>query len=120
MCAKCKVVNVRSYDWKNDPDFVYIGRANPHYGLKGSKFGNPFRSGQDGTLAEVLEKYRVWLWNEMKVGRISHEDLLDLDGKSLGCWCKPKGCHGDVVKRAVEWAVRLEEDSLATAEEGRV
>ena len=28
-------------------------------------------------------------------------DLHELDGKILGCWCKPKPCHGDVIAELV-------------------
>jgi hypothetical protein len=40
----------------------------------------------------------------IKDGKVTVQDLLDLDGKTLGCFCKPKGCHGDIIKDAVEWA----------------
>jgi hypothetical protein len=70
---------------KREPYDVYIGRP--------SKWGNPFKSGRDGTLEEVLEKYGQHI--------LSRPDLLaalhELEGKTLGCWCKPKPCHGDVL-----------------------
>ena len=28
-------------------------------------------------------------------------DLEELEGKTLGCWCKPKTCHGDVLVELV-------------------
>ena len=69
---------------------VYIGRP--------SKWGNPFKSGRDGTLDEVLEKYERHIMNR--------PDLLaalpELRGKVLGCWCKPKPCHGDILVRLTE------------------
>jgi len=64
---------------------IYIGRP--------SKWGNPFREGKDGTRKEVINKYRKYI--------LSNKELLDslgeLEGKTLGCWCKPKACHGDVL-----------------------
>ena len=24
-------------------------------------------------------------------------DLDELKGKTLGCWCKPNNCHGDIL-----------------------
>jgi hypothetical protein len=63
---------------------VYIGRP--------SKWGNPFTIGVHGTRAECIEKYRNYL---------KHTDLwMDLGSlydKTLGCWCRPKDCHGDVL-----------------------
>jgi hypothetical protein len=82
-----KVVNIRdsSYD-------VYIGRP--------SKWGNPY-SHKDGTLAEfkvksrkkAIEKYEEYLLKNESL----MESLHELEGKTLGCWCKPKACHGDIL-----------------------
>lgn len=64
---------------------VYIGRP--------SKWGNPFEIGRDGTREEVVSKYKEWL--------LTNQDLLnqisELKGKKLGCWCAPKLCHGEVL-----------------------
>ncbi len=30
------------------------------------------------------------------------EELMKLKGKNLGCWCKPEGCHGDVLIKILE------------------
>jgi hypothetical protein len=64
---------------------VYIGR--------GTKWGNPFKIGKDGTRIQVLEKYHEWISSQW--------DLLDqldeLQDKVLGCSCKPLDCHGDIL-----------------------
>lgn len=69
---------------------VYIGRP--------SKWGNPFAIGKDGTREEVIEKYKEWI--------ISNPELLaqlpELDGKTLGCWCYPQKCHGEVLLELLE------------------
>ncbi len=67
------------------PHDVYIGRP--------SKWGNPFRSGVDGTRAEVIAKYRKYLLDSPEL----LEQLPELEGKVLACWCSPKPCHGDVL-----------------------
>lgn len=87
----CTVVNKykESYD-------VYIGR--------GSTWGNPFPITETDTREIVIEKYRKYLWSMIKSGKVTLEMLLELDGKVLGCFCKPKACHGDVIVQAVEWA----------------
>lgn len=94
----CKVVN----KYKDSYD-VYIGR--------GSLWGNPY-SHMSGTKAtfkvdtveEAIESYKKYLWEEIRSGNITINDLLKLDGKVLGCFCKPKRCHGDVIVNAVKWA----------------
>ena len=64
---------------------VYIGRP--------SKWGNPFVLGADGSRAEVIAKYRDWLMTQPEL----LSALSELQGKTLGCWCAPKPCHGDVL-----------------------
>ena len=77
---------------RNASEDVYIGR--------GSKWGNPFKIGQDGSREEVIAKYREYLWQSPHL----LDSLLELEGKKLGCFCKPHACHGDVLVRAVQWA----------------
>jgi len=69
---------------------VYIGR--------GTKWGNPFRIGKDGTRKEVVIKYEEWIMTKPNL----LEDLVELEGKILGCHCKPKACHGDVLEKLIE------------------
>lgn len=73
-----------------EPYDIYIGRP--------SKWGNPFKEGKDGSRKEVIEKYKKYV--------LSNQDLMnsldELEGKVLGCWCKPKACHGDVLVELVE------------------
>jgi hypothetical protein len=61
-------------------------------------WGNPFKIGRDGTREEVIAKYRTRI--------LARTDLLarlpELKGKTLGCWCKPLPCHGDVLVELVE------------------
>lgn len=70
---------------KKEPYDVYIGRP--------SKWGNPFSIGRDGTREQVVEKYRRWLASNT----VLQEQLHDLKGKTLGCWCAPNACHGDIL-----------------------
>ena len=95
----CKVVNM--YKEKYD---VYIGRS--RRGEPYNKWCNPYKidDSKGDTREVVLEKYRIYLWQQIKDGNISIEDLLNLDNKVLGCFCKPKNCHGDIIAKAVEWA----------------
>lgn len=76
------VVNCRKTEFD-----VYIGRP--------SVWGNKFLIGPDGTREEVIEKYELWLLsNEYLMSR-----LPELKGKVLGCFCRPRRCHGDVLAR---------------------
>ncbi len=66
---------------------VYIGRP--------SKWGNPFVIGRDGTREEVIARYEAWLLEQPELVLA----LPELAGKTLGCWCAPRACHGDVLAR---------------------
>jgi hypothetical protein len=90
-----KIVNKykESYD-------IYIGR--------GSVWGNPYKIGIDGDRQEVIKKYRRHLWSNLSAGKISVEEILSLSGKRLGCYCKPKYCHGDVIISAFKWVLDKE------------
>ena len=84
---KTTVVNLRK-----EPYDIYIGR--------GSVYGNPFYIGKDGTRKEVIIKYYKWLIGKIVIPNRkppSRKDLKKLIGKRLGCFCKPKLCHGDVL-----------------------
>ena len=63
-----------------------------------SKWGNPFQIGKDGTREEVIEKFRNWILTQPNLLK----DLHEIKGKTLGCWCKPKRCHGDVLVELIE------------------
>lgn len=89
---------------------VYIGRP--------SKWGNPcviksstvpftmaslVGDGADFIVVdsreEAIQGYEVYL--------SMHPELVadakrELKGKVLGCWCKPKSCHGDILARVAE------------------
>jgi hypothetical protein len=77
---ECKVVHC-----KKDKYDIYIGRP--------SKWGNPFVIGKDGDREGVIEKYRQYILNNSKLLAC----IPELKGKILGCWCKPKKCHGDIL-----------------------
>lgn len=66
-----------------------------------SKWGNPFVIGKDGNREEVIVKYRAWLEHQISNGDISEEELMELDGKTLACWCVPKPCHANVLASVV-------------------
>lgn len=93
-----RVVNVRKENYD-----VYIGRASGERG----KWGNPFTHVADkktkaefvvATREEAIEKYREWIMTQPKLLAC----LAELKGQRLGCWCKPKNCHGDVLKELAD------------------
>ena len=70
-----------------------------------TRWGNPFHVGRHGSRAEVIRRYRAWLWERVRGGHFTLEDLAHLHGKTLACHCHPLPCHGQVLQRAAQWAV---------------
>ena len=67
---------------------VFIGRP--------TKWGNPFVIGHDGmTRSDVIEKYEEYLLGNREL----MNDLHELKGKVIGCFCSPEACHGDVLAK---------------------
>ncbi len=102
------VVNMRF-----QPYDVYIGR-DPQ---KRFHFGNPFAEKNYGPDIIVVENRRIAVFNFERwlkgLAFVQHEPerrqwILDnlhlLHGKRIGCFCKPKACHGDVLLQMAEEA----------------
>lgn len=92
---------------RQEPYDVYIGRGRCPHGGEPGRWGNPFRIGRDGSREEVIARYAEWLREEVDAERMSLAELAALDGRTLGCWCAPEPCHGDVLVRASAWAARM-------------
>ncbi len=80
---------VRVVHCKRDPFDVYIGRPGP--------FGNPFTIGKEGDRAGVIGLYRAYFFDRVLADPVFLGEVRALAGKTLGCWCAPKLCHGDVI-----------------------
>lgn len=82
---------------------VYIGRGkngkhmNNTPPIERGWLGNPYRVGKDGSRDEVIRKFRDDFFGRVSTDDHFREEILKLKGKTLGCWCKPKPCHGDVI-----------------------
>ena len=82
---------------------VYIGR--------GSRWGNPYSIGADGDREMVMQLYAYELWRQLRTGETTPQDLIDLQNETLGCYCKPAFCHGDIIKAASDWLIHNELDT---------
>ena len=89
----CSVIHIR--DARNTASEIYIGRESKT--RKRSEWANPFFIGKDGTREEVLEKYEAYAWEMLESGHWEEEDLLNLIGYTLVCYCAPERCHGNVL-----------------------
>jgi len=117
-----KVIHKKDSDkYKN---VIYVGR--------GSDLGNPYTSIQGReTLAEFVVDSRgesIAMFKEYLLDCINKKDekvcnslnhIYSLSLKSevyLSCYCKPKSCHGDIIKEIIE--SKIKEKSPPQKEEG--
>lgn len=107
------VINVSKEDFSFSPNYYYIGRSN-----LGNILGNPYTHlPKETTIAlyqcnsreEAISKYADY-FDTMYGHNIEFTKAIDeiyekyKNGEEvfLGCWCKPKSCHGDIIKQKLE------------------
>jgi len=84
------MIETRVVNMHKEKHDVYIGR--------GSIWGNPFILNKDGDRETVIKKYEKYIRQSPDL--LIH--LHELKGKRLGCFCKPKACHGDVLIKLIK------------------
>ena len=95
----------------------YIGRRSEPYahmltaGIKpGAKgwLGNPHPIGwckicrEHHTRTECISTFKRDFYKAISGNEDFKNTVLTLKGKQLGCYCKPKECHGDIIKEYIE------------------
>ena len=95
----------RSKGWRMPENAVKVDRR--------TKWGNPFKVGEDGTRAECVDLYRKLLGGftcltckasiaDQRAARDYLRQHIDqLRGRDLACWCPLDGpCHADILLEA--------------------
>jgi hypothetical protein len=106
--VNCKVAYIRPQyknliEWCADKNNVYIARKRvliidgSRYPETDSIWANPFKISDELSRDDVLAMYRVYISEKLETDPSLVDELLKLDGKNLGCWCKPENCHGDIL-----------------------
>ena len=91
---KKAATGTRFVNLRQEPFDIYIGRGN-RYGQKGI-YGNPyFRNNQNREAA--IAKYVPYITDKLMQNTAFLLEFLTLKDKTLGCFCKPKHCHGEVL-----------------------
>ena len=99
------LVNLHKTDvreWIKNPNNIYIGRKTKL--LEESKWHNPFRFTNENSRRIAVNKFE----RDIRSNTDLLKDIQQLRGKTLGCWCKPKACHGNVI-------LKLIQESMASA-----
>jgi hypothetical protein len=92
------VVNIHK-----EPFDVYIGRVGR--GQDGY-FGNPFRIGHGISREDAVKRFQRYFADRIEKDSEFRRRILALKGRRLGCFCKPKACHGDVI---ADWLNKMEQ-----------
>ena len=101
---------VNKYTHTPTDNDIYIGRGSP--------LGNPFKIGEQSiahfpkvlTREDVIAEYQPYILNQINNSNPSVCNELDriaykcLDGQdvNLVCFCKPRECHGDIIKSILD------------------
>ena len=81
---------------------LYVGRETKY--LKGSKWQNPYSEFYHSP-QKCLDLFDEYFWNSPEL----YNNVQELKGMTLACWCKPKPCHADLLC----FLANLPEDELA-------
>lgn len=109
-----KVVNLRKIGYDNLKEWIDDKENNVYIGRKGivfinkqrfpttdSVFANPFKINESCTREQVVEQYEIYIRNKLKDDPSLMNTLKSMKGKTLGCWCSPELCHGNVLIKLI-------------------
>ena len=93
---------IRVVNKYKEPNHIYCGR--------GSALGNPFRMYSESQRDEVCDKYEEYFYEQVYVLKNEYmlKELRYIYNKALkgdvnlGCFCAPKRCHCDTIKKFIE------------------
>ena len=117
ICVKVDSIRKKGFqnlrEWMKNENNVYIGRKGvlllePEGGGTKRRFpeedsiwANPFKIDKNSTREDVIAKYETYIREKIAKDNSLIEKLLKLKGKTLGCWCHPEPCHGDVLLKLI-------------------
>lgn len=104
--AKTTLINMRNNP-TDEVDF-YIGDKTDSTNFEVSQFRNPFDKAEKGRDGAVTH-YMIYFYRRYLSEVEFRESVHGLEGKTLGCWCYPRRCHGEVI---VDLLNRYVEDDL--------
>jgi hypothetical protein len=100
---------------KKDEYDVYIGRGNDKTAMHDNPIGTKGWLGNPYTLLHHDRDESIRMFTEDFLQRIRHDaDFADavasISGETLGCWCSPKPCHGEVIAQVADLLQEMQTD----------
>jgi hypothetical protein len=99
-----RLVRSGPFGWAYD---VYIGSGACPQTDRPGRWASPFEPGRNGTPAQAAASYRHWLWERLRGGALSIDELARLDGKDLGYARDSDVSHGPELVQAARWAASV-------------
>lgn len=96
-----EVINIRNGD-KFD---AYIGRAGHN---QDGYYGNPHIIGycplcrRTHDREDSLKEYKIYFYKRLEEDEVFKIGVKLLKDNTLGCFCKPLPCHGDIIKEYLD------------------
>lgn len=117
--ALWQITGITVVNLKYAPFDQYIGRPTVRLRRKyprlvlDNPWQNPVRIKGDVTRERSVAEYRPYIIEQIRPDPEKY-NLTSLIGGSVGCWCKPQACHGDVlVELAAEMVMKSRGDRYA-------
>ena len=82
-------------------------------------FGNPFPEWKWGRVL-CIRRHRSYFYNRLERDPEFKRQVLSLQGKRIGCHCKPLPCHGDTIAEYLNsyaWIERIRNEQNKTGGE---
>lgn len=87
-----RIQRKRTKGWRMPENTVYVGRP--------TKWGNPHKvGGKCGPfMTDTIDAWRAKFFYLEHIRKIPKQDILELRGKNLACWCRlDQPCHADIL-----------------------
>lgn len=98
-----RIENKKTYTWRAGVKYFPVDRSSP--------VGNPFFMKNESQRDSVCDKYEEYFHNmvEERVNKPFmeyldkiHQAYLNDEAIVLLCWCAPKRCHAETIKKYIE------------------
>lgn len=103
-----RIGNIRTYKPKTNEIAIKVDRSN-------KILGNKFIMRNESQRDKVCDQYDIWIHNEIKKNNtdvinslLNIKKLAQNNDIVLLCWCAPKRCHAETIKKIVEDDMILE------------
>ena len=108
-----RIINLRYYTFEKDEYMVKLDRSN-------KVLGNKFIMQNESERNKVCDDYELWFYEQIARQNPEVRDELrklfliakNNENIAFGCWCYPKRCHTETIKKYLEIYLEANDISL--------